>query len=568
MKKLLSLVLALALALTMMVGLSTAAVAEDEHITISVINTQEDEHPKNFTDDIANDPDMQAWYDKLQHLLPGYIIDLEMLEYEDEFTQLPLLIAAGDTPDISTASGLTFFEYIDQGIFIDDLTDLLNEYGQDILANTDPANLAVCTVGGMIRAIPTENVAYKFPTWIRADWLEKLGVDYDHDDINGMTYFTLSELKDILTRMATEDPDGNGVADTYGLGTRYNGGDWTQTFMPILGAFGGQPHQNYLVDGVITPFDVSDEFRAALEYLRDLYAVGAIDKECFILNYDQALINAANGKGGMYSGWWNVAGQICDAGLLDNAPEARMTFIRITSDDGTVTGVRNNGSIWKTHMISADCEHPEAAMAIMNFQETMEGYNTCNNYILDEEGHYTYDDSGIRNKYHRLMTGKNWYEENNQITQDEKYALGWRANPLSNLFISMYNRNYFAEADIFALTDEEPVHYDDWKQELRNIWNGHGGRISDNVDNHHMYQDVFYGYPQSEEYLEYNANLESLMKEWVVNFVTGEVALDDAGWAQYLSAYAAKGGQKVLDSMVKVYNELNGSDVAAFQIVK
>ena len=81
MKKLLSLVLALALALTMMVGLSTAAVAEDEHITISVINTQEDEHPKNFTDDIANDPDMQAWYDKLQHLLPGYIIDLEMLEY-------------------------------------------------------------------------------------------------------------------------------------------------------------------------------------------------------------------------------------------------------------------------------------------------------------------------------------------------------------------------------------------------------------------------------------------------------------------------------------------------------
>ena len=83
-----------------------------------------------------------------------------------------------------------------------------------------------------------------------------------------------------------------------------------------------------------------------------------------------------------------------------------------------------------------------------------------------------------------------------------------------------------------------------------------------------MYQDVFYGYPQSEEYLEYNANLESLMKEWVVNFVTGEVALDDAGWAQYLSAYTAKGGQKVLDSMVKVYNELNGSDVAAFQIVK
>ena len=43
-----------------------------------------------------------------------------------------------------------------------------------------------------------------------------------------------------------------------------------------------------------------------------------------------------------------------------------MTFVRITSDDGTVTGVKNNGSIWKTHMISADCEHPEAAIMMIN----------------------------------------------------------------------------------------------------------------------------------------------------------------------------------------------------------
>ena len=117
----------------------------------------------------------------------------------------------------------------------------------------------------------------------------------------------------------------------------------------------------------------------------------------------------------MYSGWWNVAGQICDAGLLDNTPEARMTFIRITSDDGTVTGVKNNGSIWKTHMISADCEHPEAAMAIMNFKETMDGFNDCNCPILDEEGHYTYDDTGSGQSTSRWYAGDclspNWSAE-------------------------------------------------------------------------------------------------------------------------------------------------------------
>ncbi|MBQ8953258.1 MAG: hypothetical protein IJ048_04015 [Clostridia bacterium] len=568
MKKLVSLFLVLALALTMLVGLSVTAAAEEEHITVSIINTQEDDHPKNFTDDIAGDPGMVIWYDKIQHLLPGYIIDLEILEYTDEFQQLALLIAGGDTPDISTASGITFFEYIDQGIFIDDLTDLLNEYGQNILAEVSPENMAICTVGGMIRAIPTENIAYKFPTWMRADWLDKLGYEYDHDDKNGMTYFTLSEVKEILTRMTLEDPDGNGVADTYGLGTRFNGGDWTQTFMPIMGAFGGQPHQNYLADGVITPFDVSDEFRAALEYLRDLYAIGAIDQECFILNYDQALMNAGNGKGGMYSGWWNQAGQICDAGLLDNVPEARMVYIRITSDDGAVTGVKNNGSIWKTHMISADMEHPEAAMAIMNFQYTQEGYDTCNGTVLDEEGHFTYDDTGILDPYHRVVAVKNWSLEYPQATEDELYAVGKRKNPLSNLFSCMYNRNYYLAAELYAQGVEEEVHYDDWKLELRSLWNSRGDRITRNVDNHKMYQDVFYGYPQTEEYLEYNASLESLMKEWVVNFVTGQVELDDAGWAQYRAAYVAKGGQKVLDSMVAVYNELNGSDVKAFEIAK
>ena len=226
MKKLVSLLLALA----MLLGVAGIALADgDIPVTISIMQSEGDFFPK---DGEPMPQELQDWFEVVKHLIPGYEINVKMEYFENPQEQLPLLLASGDIPDIVSVQGTTFMEYYNTGFFLTDLNDLLEKYGQDILKRCQEGSLEMCTINGKLVAIPSENYAYKNPTILRMDWVRKLGFE------EKKTY-TLSELKEILLAMAQKDPDGNGQDDTYGLGCRFNGGDWTQTFMPIFGAFGG-----------------------------------------------------------------------------------------------------------------------------------------------------------------------------------------------------------------------------------------------------------------------------------------------------------------------------------------
>lgn len=565
MKKLVSLLLALCMVFSM------AAVASAEgdlkKVTISILGNYDE---RNHAEDRSDCPQyMLDDYEYIRHeLLPGYEIEIEWRLYDDRQQQLPLLMAANDVPDIVIADGTTYMEYIDTGYFLEDLTPLLEEYGQNILQNVEQRSLDLCTLEGSgLVAIPSENFYYKFRTIIRTDWVEKLGFEVKK-------VYTLSEIKEIWTAMATQDPDGNGVNDTYGLGTRYNGGDWTQSFMPILGAFGGMIDQIYIQDGVAVPFNFSDNFRAALSWLNEIYEAGAMDPEIFVLNYDQAKIKAAKGLAGTFSGWWNVMGNILDAGLLELQPEARLDFIYITSDDGKTEGNKDNGTIWKTAMISNECEYPEAAIAIINYMHTYEGQEHHNAAILDENGQFTYEEGEEQNEYTRLYETINWDKFAGSTDEDVKYAAGWRKSPFDNLFNNMVLRQASQnrmQVKYMPEGGDDPAVYTtkEWQTEYRNYLNYIGDMMHDNPDNMGVYTSDFYGLPVTQEALDYQAGLDTLTTDWVVELVTGKKDVnDDAVWAAYLQEAVDKGAQQVLDSYLAEYNELNGTSHTAFQLVK
>ncbi len=532
MKKLVSLLLVLALA----VGAASFAMADDVRpVTVSIMQVEGDYYPK---DGEELPPDIQDWMDTAKNLIPGYEISIEMDYYENPTEQLPLLLASNDLPDIVTVDGLGFMEYYNTGFFIEDLTDLVNEYGSTILERCQDIALQICTINGKLVAIPSENYAYKNPTILRMDWVRKLGFE------EKKTY-TLSEIKEILIAMTEGDPDGDGEADTYGLGCRFNGDEsWTQTFMPIFGAFGGQPNQVYLEDGVAVPFNYSDNFRACIEYLQELYAVKAIDQEAFILNYDQALVNATNGKGGMYSGWWNVGSDLLQKGLLELQPDVDFQSIFVTSDDGTQYGVMDHGSFWKTAMISAECECPEAAVAIINYCHSEEGSQYGNPQLRDENGNLMYSDE-LHTSAARMLK-YTFGEQGKAYTTDEKYAFGWRQHPLVNLFYNLQIRQ--------EETAARAAEYHDTADKISMLADADVYDIAEGI---HLYQTMFYGYVATDDDLTYSAGLETLMKQWVVNFVTGAVEINDDTWQQYLDEAVSKGAQKVLDSYVAAYNELS-----------
>lgn len=567
MKKLVSLLLALC----MLCSIAAVASAEGElkKVTISILGNYDE---RNHAEDRSDCPQyMLDAYEHIRHeLLPGYEIEIQWRLYDDRQQQLPLLMAANDVPDIVIADKTTYMEYVDTGYFLEDLMPLLEEYGKDILANVEQRSLDLCTLKGRgLVAIPCENFYYKFRTIIRTDWVEKLGFEVKK-------VYTLSEIKDIWQAMVTQDPDGNGVADTFGLGTRYNGGDWTQSFMPILGAFGGMIDQFYVDDETKTAYcyNYSDDFRAALSWLHEIYAMGAMDPEIFVLNYDQAKIKAAQGKAGTFSGWWNVCGALFDAGLLEIQPEARVDFIYITSDDGKTEGNKDNGTIWKTSMISNQCEAPEAAVAIINYMHTYEGQGGGNAALLDENGQYMYEEGQEPSDYTRLYESVNWNKVAGTTDEDVKYQKGWRMWPFANLFGNMALNQADQERMLVKTMPEggdDPAVYTtpEWRQAYRNYMNYEGDMMHNNPDHMGVYTSDFYGLPVTQEALDYSAGLETLTTDWVVELVTGKKDVnDDAVWAQYLKEANAKGAQEVLNSFLAEYNEINGTDYTAVTISK
>lgn len=567
MKKLVSLLLALC----MLFSIAAVASAEGDlkKVTISILGNYDE---RNHAADRSDCPQyLLDDYEYIRHeLLPGYEIEIDWRLYEDRQEQLPLLMAANDVPDIVIADKTTYMEYLETGYFLENLMPLLEEYGKNILANVQQRSLDLCTLDGRgLVAIPSENFYYKFRTIIRTDWVEKLGFEFKK-------VYTLSEIKDIWQAMATQDPDGNGEADTFGLGTRYNGGDWTQSFMPILGAFGGMIDQYYLneEDKTAYCFNYSDDFRACLSWLNEIYEMGAMDPEIFVLNYDQALIKAAQGKAGTFSGWWNVMAGILDAGLMELQPEARLDFIYITSDDGKTEGNLDNGTIWKAALISNECEAPEAAVAIIDYMHTYEGQGHHNAALLDENGQFTYEEGTEPSDFTRLYEVINWAKEANSTDKDEQYKKGMRTSPFDNLFNNMVLRQGGLDRTMVRTMpeggDDSAVYTTkEWQTEYRNYLNYVGDMMHGNPDNMGVYTSDFYGLPLTQEDMDYKAGLETLRTDWVVELVTGKQDVnDDAVWAAYLKEADAKGAQAVLDSYVAEYNAYNGTDYTSVTIAK
>ncbi len=121
----------------------------------------------------------------------------------------------------------------------------------------------------------------------RKDWMEKL---------NMTEPTTLDELHDLLYAFTYNDPDGNGKDDTYGIDVIYN---W-RGMWPIFGAFGiSTPNQyNVREDGTVYLNGALEDYRTALGILKEWYDEGIIHPEC--ITDDRAAVRTkwANGTVG------------------------------------------------------------------------------------------------------------------------------------------------------------------------------------------------------------------------------------------------------------------------------
>lgn len=374
MKKLLTMVLALMLAVSMcafgMAEEDTTGkpfMKYDEPITITCMASY---GASDGNVDQVTDGYWTQAYAELFNINLDYVFVATANEYN---TRVNLMLTDGSIPDILTVDLNQLYQMVDAEM-IQPLDDLYNngwiwQGFYDQMTADGTFQLDISTVDGHRYAIPwvqpiTESVHALF---INNDWLAAVGKEAPT---------TLDELEEVVYAFTNDDPDGNGEKDTYGFGLSKKLFDLGHECLSLANIMGAYP--DYWIkgeDGQITYGSVQENMKPVLEKLAKWYADGCIDPEFIVKEFADEGDLVAENKVGLAFGvqWLWLQGGGLRSLYTNMTEEQRETTLGwnaypLPSVDGTT--VTKPGAKDRTDgflVVSAACEHPEAAAIIANF---------------------------------------------------------------------------------------------------------------------------------------------------------------------------------------------------------
>lgn len=501
MKKFLSVLLSLVLLLAVV---PMGALAEEEVVTLTLLS--DGNRPQNeFTN--------ETW----QYIKDNLGIDLQITQAPENFTQqLALMVAGGDVPDIIWMNYDVYVTYAQEGLFTD-LTDLVGNY-PDLMEYVDTNGMGqYCwdrmTIDGAIYGVPTRSVnPTMYTAAIRQDWLDNKGLAVPT---------TIDELTEVLRVFTEEDPDGNGINDTYGVCC--TGLDYMSV---LFGAFGATSMMDYFLneDGTVTTNVISDEYKQALKYINEIYEKGYMDPETFTQSNSQTYEKFATGKMGYWPCWWSHGGSVyLKYGFADNNPTGEVTMMNAISGPDGHYGLPACDPIWRTVGITYSCKNVEKALELINWEITPRGWYTVQ--------------CGVEGDYFEM-------DENGKVTWYWGLeGLNKRGDSIADMEIYKFIENLGLQQQLYTLDESN-----------------YGAKRTAGIAtcmNARVYTNLFLGM-YTDEYNNLNGELDNYYTNMTVKFIMGELDID-AEWDNYVSTYLSMGGEKVRTSLLEKYNAENGT---------
>lgn len=253
--------------------------------------------------------------------------------------------------------------YIQNGV-IQDLTDLVEQYGPNLKASFPQEVWDMVSVDGRIYAIPeTDSNDIENGIVVRADWLEKLNLPMPT---------TVEDFYNMLVAFSKLDPKEVGV--DYIIPFAAAGVDSTLGFNGLVQAFGvaSTPYDYVDVNGELKiSFDLPGQ-KEYVEFVHKLYKEGLLDAD-FPATTNSALVEKVS------SGVVGCAALSCwDSSALRtlqaNFEGSNLVFIQPLSKDGSTPRIAARGGL-KNFLIV-----PEAS------EKAAEVVKYCNDFLSDE--HY------------------------------------------------------------------------------------------------------------------------------------------------------------------------------------
>lgn len=251
-------------------------------------------------------------------------------QYEEA---VEIAIKDNNLPDIMVVKGQETVQKLAEAGMIEDLTEVYEECTtwriKDMYASYTDALLNSGKYGGKLYGFP-DTVIDHGPTllWMRKDWMDKLGMEEPADMDEAMNY---------ILEFVNQDAAGNG--ETIGLACTPElvaGSSETYSADGIFSMFHASPRKWVQdAEGEIVYGSVTQECKAALEYLNTLYTKGVLDKKFLLRTSENIEELIKNGKCGAFFGkWWAPNNPLMES--YDYDKNAEWTPYFFTKEDENV----------------------------------------------------------------------------------------------------------------------------------------------------------------------------------------------------------------------------------------
>ncbi len=473
----------------------------------------------------GEDPQNNAVYKLMKDVININGTNKFAVPYDNYKQRIKLGIASNDLPDIFFADQADLEELIKNDMLLD-LKPIYDKYATDnlksIMGYGDGILFKGAQKGEAIFGMPSVSDALNGApaVYYRKDWMDKLGAQVPT---------TMDELLALAVRMAKEDPDGNGAADTYGLSMN---NQLDLRFTAIMNAYGAYP-KIYIKDdsGKLTYGSLSPNMKQGLAKLAELYKEGVMDKEFVTKDMGKSMENVSKGSVGVFLGeFFSPLWPLQDA--VKNVPGADYIGVPVPGASGAEFQpfVPINASGY--YVVSKGAKHPEALMLLLNnLAET--AYNN-----LDNEW------------------AKGWME----LSKDPKYANAsinnWLPAFLDRPDANMNRYTLFKAAldanDDSKMPADQKVTFDNVKKGLEGDaanwpW---AKTFMEGVPSASGYSTVirneWVGSPTETAKLK-GASLDKLELETMIKIITGAAPVDS--FDAFVSQWLEMGGQQILDEM-------------------
>jgi putative aldouronate transport system substrate-binding protein len=285
--------------------------------------------------------------------------------------KINVMAASNDFPDLIQVAKEEFQKYMEKGVYLD-VKPLLSKYPNLQKAFTSE-DYSFLNPKDKYYGIPFYSIENRNGLGIRKDWLDKLGLKMPT---------TTDEFYNVAKAFATQDPDGNGKADTIGITFAIKSNAYFTHIDELMYAFGlanGWKEEG----GKLIPWQTqSKELKGFLSFLQKAYAEGVLDKDFAINKLTDPMSKFESNKGGFLD---TVPGDIDRtffANLKKAVPTAEIAqVVPPKGPEGKQGSSTNAGAAKNVINNNIDKEKQDRILKILDYMVTDEGDRLIKNGV-------------------------------------------------------------------------------------------------------------------------------------------------------------------------------------------